>query len=64
MKYLRKLLPLSASGFVSLRWGILADTFRDLCQFLPFIVIWKLMRVVLQPVTDGSAPDLKAIGQI
>ena len=61
MKHIRSLLPLSEQGFRSLRLGILANAFRDLCAFLPFVVIWRLMDAVLRPITDGTAPDLARI---
>ena len=61
MKRIRSLLPLSEKGFASLRLGILANAFRDLCAFLPFVVIWRLMDAVLRPITDGTAPDLARI---
>lgn len=61
MKRIRSLLPLSEKGFASLRLGVLANAFRDLCMFLPFVVIWRLMDAVLQPITDGAAPDLARI---
>lgn len=64
MKQIRKLLPLSQEGFVSLRWGILANIFRDLCAFLPFVIIWRIMDVVLQPLTTGAAANLQALKRL
>lgn len=64
MKYIRKILPLSDEGFRSLRLGILASTFRDLCAFLPFVILWRLMAVVLQPITAHTAPNLAEIQEL
>ena len=64
MKQIRKLLPLSQAGFVSLRWGIVANIFRDLCAFLPFVIIWRIMDVVLRPLTTGAAADLQALKRL
>ena len=53
---IKKLLPLSAQGIRNLRIGICASIFRELCAFLPFIVIYRLIRLILQPLNGGAMP--------
>jgi ATP-binding cassette subfamily B protein len=53
---LKKLLRLSDEGVRGLRKGIFACVLSNLCMFLPFGVILKVMTLLLEPLMDGGSP--------
>ncbi len=65
MSYLRNNLPLTKDGIKSLRIGIIASSFRSICEFLPFIVIYLLIESIVCPVLyDHSMPDMNYIARL
>lgn len=64
MKLIKRILPLSERGFSSLRLGIAANVLRELCAFLPFVIIWRLINIALDPVVSGAAPDLSGLREL
>ena len=56
---IKKTLPLSDQGIRNLRIGICTSIFRDVCVFLPFVIIYRLIQLILQPFT-GDAPPTRA----
>jgi ATP-binding cassette subfamily B protein len=61
IRQLKDLLPLSEKGFSSLNKGIAAAYLKNICEFLPFVVIYYLIRAIVLPSTKGSLPDVMEI---
>ena len=64
IRQLKDLLPLSEKGFSSLNKGIAAAYLKNICEFLPFVVIYYLIRAIVLPSTKGSLPDVMEITEL
>jgi ATP-binding cassette subfamily B protein len=58
---LKRLLHLSDEGNRDLKKGIFAATLTNLCMFLPFGILVKVLTLLLMPLMDGSALDVWAL---
>jgi ATP-binding cassette subfamily B protein len=58
---LKRLLRLSDEGNRDLKKGILATVLSNLCMFLPFGILLKVLTLLLAPLMDGSALDLTGL---
>jgi ATP-binding cassette subfamily B protein len=64
IRQLKDLLPLSEKGFSSLNKGIAAAYLKNICEFLPFVVIYYLIRAIVLPSMKGSLPDVIEITEL
>ncbi|MDR1605121.1 MAG: ABC transporter ATP-binding protein/permease [Gracilibacteraceae bacterium] len=58
---LKKLLNLSDEGYKGLKQGVMACVLSNLCMFLPFAIVLKVMTLLLDPLMGGAALNAQAL---